>query len=77
VGSKEQLDRMKVPIMEAPFSSTVSILWQIDIGFYDELPWVQQQIVKGECLTISTGLVRMLILTVWEVVRSKEEASCQ
>ena len=48
VGSKKQKDRMKVHIMEAPVSSTVSILWQIDIGFYDELPWVQQQIAKGQ-----------------------------
>jgi hypothetical protein len=43
---------MRVPIMEAPISSTVSILWQIDIGFYDELPWVQQQVAKGEHLAI-------------------------
>jgi hypothetical protein len=50
VGSKEQKNRMKVAIMEAPISSTFSILWQIDIGFYDELPWVQQQIAKGKYL---------------------------
>lgn len=50
VGSKEQRKRMKVPIMEVSASATVSILWQVDIGFYDELPWVQQQIVKGKFL---------------------------
>ncbi|EKV12225.1 TPR and ankyrin repeat-containing protein 1 [Penicillium digitatum PHI26] len=46
VGSKQQKKRMQVPILEASASATVSILWQVDVGFYDELPWVQQQIVK-------------------------------
>ncbi|KAJ5375537.1 DNA helicase UvrD-like C-terminal, partial [Penicillium concentricum] len=46
VGSKQQKKRMQVPILEVSASATVSILWQVDIGFYDELPWVQQQIVK-------------------------------
>lgn len=48
VGSKMQKKRMQVPILEASASATVSILWQVDVGFYDELPWVQQQIVKGK-----------------------------
>ncbi|KUM63621.1 hypothetical protein ACN42_g3458 [Penicillium freii] len=46
VGSKQQKKRMHVPILEVSASATVSILWQVDVGFYDELPWVQQQIVK-------------------------------
>ncbi|OQD61522.1 hypothetical protein PENPOL_c016G10680 [Penicillium polonicum] len=46
VGSKQQKKRMQVPILEVSASATVSILWQVDVGFYDELPWVQQQIVK-------------------------------
>ncbi|OQE05043.1 hypothetical protein PENVUL_c027G05971 [Penicillium vulpinum] len=46
VGSKQQKKRMQVPILEVSASATVSILWQIDVGFYDELPWVQQQVVK-------------------------------
>ncbi|KAJ5519217.1 DNA helicase UvrD-like C-terminal [Penicillium expansum] len=46
VGSKQQKKKMQVPILEVSASATVSILWQVDVGFYDELPWVQQQIVK-------------------------------
>ncbi|KAJ5822742.1 Tetratricopeptide-like helical [Penicillium robsamsonii] len=46
VGSTQQKKRMQVPILEVSASAIVSILWQVDIGFYDELPWVQQQIVK-------------------------------
>ncbi|KAI3103031.1 hypothetical protein CBS147333_7635 [Penicillium roqueforti] len=46
VGSKQQKKRMQVPILEVSASATVSMLWQVDVGFYDELPWVQQQIVK-------------------------------
>ncbi|CAG8896595.1 unnamed protein product [Penicillium egyptiacum] len=46
VGSKQQKKRMRVPILEVSASATVSILWQVDVGFYDELPWVQQHIVK-------------------------------
>ncbi|OQE34898.1 hypothetical protein PENCOP_c015G08976 [Penicillium coprophilum] len=46
VGSKQQKKRMHVPILEVCASATVSILWQVDVGFYDESPWVQQQIVK-------------------------------
>ncbi|KAJ5783861.1 uncharacterized protein N7518_009538 [Penicillium psychrosexuale] len=46
VGSKQQKKRMQVPILEVSASATVSMLWQVDVGFYDELPWVQQQIAK-------------------------------
>ncbi|KAJ5545485.1 hypothetical protein N7535_006129 [Penicillium sp. DV-2018c] len=46
VGSKTQRKLMRVPVLEAAASATVSILWQVDVGFYEELPWVQQQIVK-------------------------------
>ncbi|KAJ5504872.1 hypothetical protein N7463_007746 [Penicillium fimorum] len=46
VGSKHQKKRMQVPILEVSASETVSILWQVDIGFYGEISWVQQQIVK-------------------------------
>jgi hypothetical protein len=48
VGSEKQKKQMKVPILEATVSPTTSILWQIDVGFYDEAPWTQQQIVKGK-----------------------------
>ncbi|OGE51205.1 hypothetical protein PENARI_c014G04055 [Penicillium arizonense] len=46
VGSKKQKKALQVPIMAATVNSTVSILWQIDIGFYDELPWIQQHVIK-------------------------------
>lgn len=60
VGSKQQKKRMQVPILEASASATVSILWQVDVGFYDELPWVQQQIVKGRYLhTILSRLAEL------------------
>jgi hypothetical protein len=34
--------------MTATVNSTVSVLWQIDIGFYDELPWIQRHVIKGK-----------------------------
>lgn len=52
VGSKKQKKALQVPIMAATVNSTVSILWQIDIGFYDELPWVQQHVIKGKHLSL-------------------------
>lgn len=58
VGSEKQKKEMKAPVLEASVSPTVSILWQIDVGFYDETPWVQQQIVKSEWLLISTVLTK-------------------
>jgi hypothetical protein len=37
---------MHVPVLQVTVSQSVSILWQLDVGFYDELPWIEQQIVK-------------------------------
>lgn len=37
---------MRVPVLQVTVSQSLSILWQLDVGFYDELPWIQQQIVK-------------------------------
>ncbi|KAJ5612695.1 Tetratricopeptide-like helical [Penicillium lagena] len=45
-GSKKQREIMHVPVLQVIVSQSVSILWQLDVGFYDELPWIQQQIVK-------------------------------
>ncbi|KAJ5825808.1 hypothetical protein N7474_002946 [Penicillium riverlandense] len=45
-GSKKQKETMQVPVLQVIVSQSVSILWQLDVGFYDELPWIQQQIVK-------------------------------
>ncbi|KAJ5757424.1 uncharacterized protein N7511_006118 [Penicillium nucicola] len=46
MGSNKQKNALKVPVMGATANSTVSVLWQIDVGFYDELPWVQQHVIK-------------------------------
>ncbi|KGO54138.1 DNA helicase, UvrD-like, C-terminal [Penicillium expansum] len=73
VGSKQQKKKMQVPILEVSASATVSILWQVDVGFYDELPWVQQQIVKGKYLHIIETCRSMLTLAVWQIVTSEEE----
>ncbi|KAJ5669323.1 hypothetical protein N7462_010393 [Penicillium macrosclerotiorum] len=45
-GSKKQRQRMQIPIMRAVVSRSIQILWQIDVGFYDDSPWLEQQIVK-------------------------------
>ena len=42
---------MRIPILQARVTQELSILWQIDIGFYDNQPGKRQQIVKGR-LTI-------------------------
>lgn len=68
---------MQVPILEVSASATVSILWQVDVGFYDELPWVQQQIVKGKYLHIIETCRSMLTLAVWQIVTSEEEVCFQ
>lgn len=36
---------MRIPILQAEVAN-LFILWQIDIGFYEDLPSVQQHIVK-------------------------------
>lgn len=38
---------MRVPILQAVVTREVSILWQIDVGFYEDQPWERQQVVKG------------------------------
>lgn len=75
VGSKQQKKRMQVPILEVSASATVSILWQVDVGFYNELPWVQQQIVKGKYLQnyLIETCRSLLTLVVWQIVNSEEE----
>lgn len=39
---------MKVPILRAKCTRKLYILWQIDVGIYDELDSVRQ-LVKGTC----------------------------
>lgn len=46
IGSKKQRQEMLVPVLQARVSRTVSILWQVDVGFEHQSPNVQQQIVK-------------------------------
>ncbi|KAJ5280089.1 hypothetical protein N7478_005461 [Penicillium angulare] len=46
VGTGKQRQQMRVPIVRAHVNDSVSIIWQVDVGYYEELPFVQQQIVK-------------------------------
>ncbi|GAD91519.1 hypothetical protein PVAR5_0091 [Paecilomyces variotii No. 5] len=45
-GSKHQRDNMKIPILEAKVTTKLFLLWQIDVGFYEENSSVMQQLVK-------------------------------
>lgn len=47
-GSKKQIQEMRVPILQAMVTQELFILWQIDVGFYDNQPGERQQIVKGK-----------------------------
>jgi len=47
-GSEQQRQHMKVPVLKAKCSKKLFILWQVDVGYYEELPDMQQQLVKGE-----------------------------
>src|SRR5947207_1660057 len=65
-GSEQQRQHMKVPILQAKCSKKLFILWQVDIGYYEELPNVQQQLVKSEY----TWVIKSPLLTtkVWQIV---------
>ncbi len=45
-GSASQMKEMKVPILRVNCTEKLMILWQIDIGTYDDLDSVKQ-LVKG------------------------------
>lgn len=45
-GSKSQRQHMNVPVLQAKCTRKISILWQIDVGIYDDLDHVRQ-LVKG------------------------------
>lgn len=64
---------MEVPVLQVVVNRTVSILWQIDVGFYDEFPWVQQQIVKGRLTIAYQHCNSMLIIAVWRILISENE----
>lgn len=53
IGSKKQKQDMVIPILQARVSRTVSILWQLDVGFDHQSPSIQQQIVKVWQITSS------------------------
>lgn len=38
---------MQIPVLQVRVTRTVSILWQLDVGFDHEVPGIQQQVVKG------------------------------
>lgn len=72
-GTKGEKQKMAVPLLQVTVNRNVSILWQIDVGFYDELPWVQQHIVKGRSTITYRNCCSMLIIAVWQIVTSENE----
>lgn len=47
VGTKKQRHEMQIPLLKAVVTRELSILWQIDVGFYEDQPWERKQVVKG------------------------------
>lgn len=72
IGSKRQKQQMQIPVLQVRVTRTVSILWQLDVGFDHEAPGIQQQVVKGMiyCQYISR---MMLIVPVWQITTSDDE----
>ncbi|KAJ5166413.1 DNA helicase UvrD-like C-terminal [Penicillium canariense] len=66
-GSKEQRKRMRIPIMRAKVSTSTWILWQIDVGFYDDAPWVEQQIAKVWQIATSEDEMEVVIGQIIEI----------
>lgn len=65
VGSKQQRDRMKVPISRIKCTRKLWILWQIDVGIYDDLA-VVKQIVKGMLAELTANQVCIQLITVFK-----------
>jgi hypothetical protein len=65
---------MKVPILLAKCSKKLFILWQVDVGYYEELPAVQQQLVKSEHILdcLHYRISPLLTKTVWQIVDPDE-----
>lgn len=38
---------MKIPVLQAKVTTKLFLLWQIDVGFYEENSSAMQQLVKG------------------------------
>lgn len=47
VGTRKQRHEMRIPVLQAVVTRDFSILWQIDVGFYEDQLWERQQVVKG------------------------------
>lgn len=61
---------MKVSVLEAVITQNLSLLWQIDIGFYDDMPWIRQHIVKSSYLvTFGWACANYLV---WDIVTQDE-----
>ena len=70
VGSQSQKTRMRVPILGARCPGRLWILWQIDVGIYDELASVRQ-LVKGRIMQCSQeSLNHMDLLTPYSVANN-------
>lgn len=65
VGSKQQRDHMKVPIFRIKCNRKHWILWQIDVGTYDDLA-VVKQIVQGMLAELTANYVCMQLITVFK-----------
>ena len=48
VGPRLQKGEMRIPVLQAIVTREISILWQIDTGFYENRPWERQQVVKSK-----------------------------
>ncbi|KAJ5107749.1 hypothetical protein N7456_004424 [Penicillium angulare] len=67
VGTAKQQQQMRVPIVRAHVNDSVSIIWQVDVGYYEELPFVQQQIVKVWRIATSSEEINNAIEHIIEV----------
>lgn len=74
VGSAGQKQKMHIPVLQVRVTPTVSILWQLDIGFDHEDPdsTKQQQIVKGTnwCAQLFKAILTVIV---WHIATSDEE----
>jgi hypothetical protein len=46
-GSRQQREEMRIPVLQAKLTAKLFLLWQIDVGFYEENSSMMQQLVKG------------------------------
>lgn len=68
---------MKVPLARTKCGQKLSVLWQVDVGFDEEME-AEQQVVKGgflirwKSIQYEGTLTFMTFTTVWEIGTSPE-----